>query len=113
MQHESRLLLAIESKLFEAASDWQSLDINTSQITAQTERRIHVRWSDLLERWWSLIESGVLSATEQQILSEFADFTEEHFSWLLPSRRSSAAAPTSAADSDGFEACSPRPPIRP
>ena len=84
VQHGSRLLVVIESKLFEAASDWQSLDINTSQITAETERRIHVRWNDLLERWWSLIEIGVLSATEQQILSEFADFAEEHFSWLLP-----------------------------
>lgn len=84
LQYRNRLLIVIESKLFEGSSDWQSLTINTGGVTTASSRRHLVSWSELLDRWWNLTELDVLTAAERQVLTDFFDFAEEHFDWLLP-----------------------------
>lgn len=84
IQYGSRLLVVIESKLYANASEQQSLDINTKGLTCKEARLAHVRWQDLLDRWWKLTELGVLGHAEEEILSDFFDNAEDNFGDLLP-----------------------------
>ncbi|MEO3757307.1 hypothetical protein ABGB19_03320 [Mycobacterium sp. B14F4] len=84
IQYGSRLLVVIESKLYANASDQQSLDINTKGIAPKKKRRVPVRWQDLLDRWWNLMELDVLGPAEVHVLNDFFDNAEENFGDLLP-----------------------------
>ena len=84
IQYGSRLLVVIESKLYANASDQQSLDINTKGLAPKKDRRILVRWQELLDRWSNLMELGVLGPAEAEVLDDFFKNAEENFGDLLP-----------------------------
>ncbi|OBF33271.1 hypothetical protein A5724_19585 [Mycobacterium sp. ACS1612] len=84
IQYASRLLVVIESKLYANASDQQSLDINTKGLMAKKDRRNLVRWQVLLDRWWNLMELGVLGPAEAELMNDFFNNAEENFGDLLP-----------------------------
>ena len=84
VQYGSRLLVVIESKLYANASDQQSLDINTKGLAPKKKRRVPVRWQELLDRWWNLMELRVLGPAEAEVLNDFFDNAEENFGDLLP-----------------------------
>jgi len=84
IQYGSRLLVVIESKLYANASDQQSLKINTKGLVPKKDRRILVRWQVLLDRWWNLMELGILGPAEAEVLNDFFNNAEENFGDLLP-----------------------------
>lgn len=84
IQYGSRLLVVIESKLYANASEQQSLDINTKGLAHKKSRWVAVRWQELLDRWWNLIELGILGPAEAEVLNDFFDNAEENFGDLLP-----------------------------
>jgi len=43
-----------------------------------------LRWHDLLESWWRLVELGVLSPAEQAIVSDVLSYAHQDFAQLLP-----------------------------
>ncbi len=53
--------------------------------TRFTERRTSVlRWHDLLESWWRLVELGVLGPAEQAIVGDVLSYAHQDFGELLP-----------------------------
>ncbi len=84
IQYGMDRIFVIESKLFEATSAWQSLKLNTEGIVLEDAEHRYVRWNDLLDRWWNLTELDVLAPVESSLLTDFFDYAETHFSWLLP-----------------------------
>lgn len=84
IQYGSRLLVVIESKLYASASDQQSLEINTKGLAPKKKRRVLVRWQELLDRWWNLMELGFLGPAEAEVMNDFFNNAEENFGDLLP-----------------------------
>jgi len=84
IQYGWELLVVIESKLYANSSEEQALKINTGGLAHQSKRYVHVRWQDLLDRWWNLTERSVLGPGEAGVLSDFFDNAEENFGDLLP-----------------------------
>lgn len=84
IQHGTTLLLVIESKLYASSSKQQALEINTKQLDYHAKRWVPVRWQDLLDRWWNLIELALLGPTELAVLNDFFDNAEQNFGDLLP-----------------------------
>nr|WP_090341726.1 hypothetical protein [Mycolicibacterium malmesburyense]CRL71783.1 appr-1-p processing domain-containing protein [Mycolicibacterium malmesburyense] len=83
IQYGSSLVVVIESKLYATATQ-QHVEINTGGLMPKTSRISPVRWQDLLDRWWNLLELGVLGPAESDVLNDFFDNAEENFSDLLP-----------------------------
>jgi hypothetical protein len=53
--------------------------------TRFAERRTSVlRWHDLLESWWRLVELGVLGPAEQAIIQDVLSYAHQDFGQLLP-----------------------------
>jgi hypothetical protein len=84
IQYGSHLLVVIESKLYANASEQQSLHINTKGLAHKQSRWVLVRWQELLDRWWNLMELGILGPAEAEVLNDFFDNAEENFGDLLP-----------------------------
>jgi hypothetical protein len=84
IQYGSHLLVVIESKLYANASQQQSQEINTGGVAAKQSKLVHVRWQELLDRWWNLTELEVLGHADKEIISDFFDNAEENFGDLLP-----------------------------
>ena len=84
IQYGTTLLVVIESKLYASASEQQALEINTKQLDFQEKRWVPVRWQDLLDRWWNLIELRMLGPAELAVLNDFFDNAEQNFGDLLP-----------------------------
>lgn len=84
IQYGTALVVVIESKLYASASEQQALEINTKQLHHHAKRWVPVRWQDLLDRWWNLVELGVLGSAETAVLNDFFDNAEMNFGDLLP-----------------------------
>lgn len=85
IRHLPRLVVAIESKLYEGQSDRQALRLNlASGPRPKRSRKQDLGWHRLLERWLLLMEAGMLGAAERVLVDDFFGFAEEHFAWLLP-----------------------------
>lgn len=84
VQYGSRLLIAIESKLYATAVKDQSIDIAAGLLQSGKSRWKQVKWHELLDQWWNLTELDVLSPAELALLADFFDYTEEFFGELLP-----------------------------
>ncbi len=84
IQYGMDLLIVIESKLYADASEQQALDINTKGLAHKKKRWIPIRWQELLDRWWNLMERGVLGPAESEVLNDFFENAEENFGDLLP-----------------------------
>ncbi len=84
IQYGTALVVVIESKLYASASEQRALEINTKQLGHQAKRWVPVRWQDLLDRWWNLVELGVLAPAEAAVLNDLFDNAEMKFGDLLP-----------------------------
>lgn len=84
IQYGSHLLVVIESKLYADASEQQSLEINSKGLAHKKSRWVLVRWQELMDRWWNLMELGILGPAEAEVLNDFFDNAEENFGDLLP-----------------------------
>ncbi len=84
IQYGTTLVVVIESKLYASASEQQALEINTKRLDHHAKRWVPVRWQDLLDQWWNLVELGVLGPAETAVVNDFFDNAEANFGDLLP-----------------------------
>lgn len=85
VRYEHSLVIAIESKLHLGQSDRQARHLSPDGMAAAAIDPVrYLAWHDLLERWLSLRDAGVLSPTEEVIMDDFFEMAERHFSALLP-----------------------------
>jgi hypothetical protein len=84
LRFEPDLVIAIESKVYEGRSNEQARTLNLHGLRfAETAVR-EVRWHALLERWWRLMQVGVLSPVEGTLIQDLFDFADRDFGHLLP-----------------------------
>lgn len=84
IQYGSELLIVVESKLFAGVDSKQALEINPKGATWAASKPIHIRWHELLTRWWDFGESPTIEATKAEVIREFFDYAETYFGDLLP-----------------------------
>jgi hypothetical protein len=84
IQYGSELLVVLESKLFSGVNSKQAVEINPKNATWTTSKPLHIKWHELLSRWWDLSESKEIEATKAEIIREFFDYAETYFGDLLP-----------------------------
>jgi hypothetical protein len=78
------LVVVLESKVVEGASDLQARELNYGSWQPRRSRRRNVHWHDLLEAWWRLGDLHLLTPTEELLVQDLLDFADEHFPALLP-----------------------------
>ncbi len=78
------LVVVIESKINEGASDRQAREMNFGGSPPKSSRKKNVYWHALLEAWWHLADLGLLAPTEELLIQDLLDYADEHFPALLP-----------------------------
>lgn len=84
IQYGSALLIVLESKLFSGVSSKQVIQINPKGATWTSSTPLHIKWHQLLDRWWDLSESPTIDVTRAEVIREFFDYAETYFGDLLP-----------------------------
>jgi len=84
IRYGSELLVVLESKLFSGVNSKQAIEINPKNATWKTAKPVHIRWHELLNRWWDLSESPDMDSTKAEIIRDFFDYAETYFGDLLP-----------------------------
>lgn len=84
IQYGSKLVVVIENKLISGVSHKQAQDINPKGARWKTATPLHVKWHELLNRWWDISESPGIETTKAEIIREFFDYAETYFGDLLP-----------------------------
>lgn len=84
IRHEPKLVVVIESKVREGASDWQARHLNLAGVEPRRHNKRELRWRDVIEDWWALIESDVLDETGRRLIRDFFDFASRYFSAVMP-----------------------------
>jgi hypothetical protein len=84
IRYGAELLVVLESKLFSGVDSKQAVEINPKDATWETAEPLHIRWHEVLDRWWDLSESKDIEVTRAEIIREFFDYAETYFGDLLP-----------------------------
>ena len=84
IRYGSELLVVLESKLFSGVNSKQAVEINPKGGTWKSAKPVHIRWQEVLNRWWDLSESPNIESTKAEIIREFFDYAETYFADLLP-----------------------------
>jgi hypothetical protein len=58
--------------------------LNLGGVRFERRRSCVLRWHDLLEAWWRLVEIGVLAPAEQAIVQDMLSYAHQDFGHLLP-----------------------------
>ena len=74
IQYGSKLLVVLESKLFSGVDSAQALKINPKGATWKESTPLHIKWHELLNRWWDLSEEPTVEVTKAEIIGEFFVF---------------------------------------
>jgi hypothetical protein len=87
LRFDPDLVVVLESKVcrrWARRNGHRAAELNLNG-TRFSERRTSVlRWHDLLESWWRLVELGVLSPAEQAIVQDVLSYAHQDFGHLLP-----------------------------
>jgi hypothetical protein len=87
LRFDPELVVVLESKV---CKRWARRDghrvaqLNLGGARFEQTRVSVVRWHDLLESWWRLVELGVLSPAEQAIVGDMLAYAHQDFGHLLP-----------------------------
>jgi hypothetical protein len=87
LRFDPELVLVIESKVchrWARRDGHRAAELNLGGIRFAERRTQLLRWHDLLEAWWQLVEHGTLSAAEQAIVADMLDYANRDFTQLLP-----------------------------
>jgi hypothetical protein len=84
LRFEPRLVVLVESKVYEKQGDWQAQNVNLAGVRAESTRKVSVRWHDLLAAWWRLLEAGGMPRAERVLVSDVLALADEHFPITLP-----------------------------
>lgn len=79
-------IVVVESKVGGVVDDRQAREVNLGNIRAEWDppRPINVKWSDLIDDLWALLELGVVGASEARLLLDFFDFVDHYYREVGP-----------------------------
>jgi hypothetical protein len=87
LRFDPELVVVLESKVCRrwARRDGHRVaELNLHGTRFAARRTSVVRWHDLLESWWRLVELGVLGPAEQAIVQDMLAYAHQDFGQLLP-----------------------------
>jgi hypothetical protein len=87
LRFDPELVVLLESKVCRrwARRDGHRVsEINLGGVHFAERRTCLLRWHDLLEAWWRLVEIGVLAPAEQALIQDILSYAHQDFAELLP-----------------------------
>jgi hypothetical protein len=87
LRFDPELVVVLESKVCRrwARRDGKRVaELNLGGTCFAQRRTCVLRWHDLLEAWWRLVELGVLAPAEQAIVGDVLSYAHQDFGELLP-----------------------------
>lgn len=87
LRFDPELVVVLESKVcrrWARRNGHRAAELNLNGTRFSQRRTCVLRWHDLLESWWRLVELGVLSPAEQAIVKDVLSYAHQDFGQLLP-----------------------------
>jgi hypothetical protein len=87
LRFDPELVVLLESKIcrrWARRNGHRVAEVNLGGVEFAERRTCLLRWHDLLEAWWRLVEIGVLSPTEQLLIGDLLSYAHQDFAELLP-----------------------------
>ena len=87
LRFDPDLVVVLESKVcrrWARRNGHRAAELNLGGTRFDERRTCVLRWHDLLESWWRLVELGVLSPAEQAIVKDVLSYAHQDFGHLLP-----------------------------
>ncbi|HEY2632119.1 MAG TPA: hypothetical protein VGI26_07050 [Solirubrobacteraceae bacterium] len=87
LRFDPDLVVVLESKVcrrWARRNGHRVAELNLNGTHFQERRTCLLRWHDLLESWWRLVELGVLAPAEQAIVGDVLSYAHQDFGQLLP-----------------------------
>ena len=87
LRFDPELVVLLESKVcrrWARRNGHRVAEVNLGGVEFAERRTCLLRWHDLLESWWRLVEIGVLSPTEQLLIGDLLGYAHQDFAELLP-----------------------------
>lgn len=87
LRFDPDLVVVLESKVcrrWARRNGHRAAELNLGGTRFDERRTCVLRWHDLLESWWRLVELGVLSPAEQAIVKDVLSYAHQDFGQLLP-----------------------------
>ncbi|HZL47823.1 MAG TPA: hypothetical protein VFC30_02290, partial [Solirubrobacteraceae bacterium] len=87
LRFDPELVVLIESKVcrrWARRNGHRVSEINLDGVRFTERRTCLLRWHDLLESWWRLVEIGVLAPAEQVLVQDILSYAHQDFAQLLP-----------------------------
>lgn len=87
LRFDPELVVVLESKVcrrWARRNGHRAAELNLNGTRFEERRTCVLRWHDLLESWWRLVELGVLSPAEQAIVKDVLGYAHQDFGQLLP-----------------------------
>jgi hypothetical protein len=87
LRFDPDLVVVLESKVcrrWARRNGHRVAELNLGGTRFEQRRTCVLRWHDLLESWWRLVELGVLSPAEQSIVKDMLAYAHQDFGQLLP-----------------------------
>jgi hypothetical protein len=87
LRFDPDLVVVLESKVcrhWARRNGHRAAELNLGGTRFAQRRTAVLRWHDLLESWWRLVELGVLGPAEQAIVKDVLSYAHQDFGQLLP-----------------------------
>lgn len=87
LRFDPDLVVVLESKVcrrWARRNGHRAAELNLNGTRFAQRRTSVLRWHDLLESWWRLVELGVLGPAEQAIVKDVLSYAHQDFGQLLP-----------------------------
>jgi hypothetical protein len=87
LRFDPELVVVLESKVcrrWARRNGHRVAELNLNGTRFAQQRTAVLRWHDLLESWWRLVELGVLGPAEQAIVKDVLSYAHQDFGQLLP-----------------------------
>jgi hypothetical protein len=87
LRFDPDLVVVLESKVcrrWARRNGHRVAELNLNGTHFKERRTCLLRWHDLLESWWRLVELGVLAPAEQAIVADVLSYAHQDFGQLLP-----------------------------
>jgi hypothetical protein len=87
LRFDPELVVVLESKVcrrWARRNGHRVAELNLNGTHFAQRRTSVLRWHDLLESWWRLVELGVLGPAEQAIVKDVLSYAHQDFGQLLP-----------------------------
>jgi hypothetical protein len=87
LRFDPELVVLIESKVcprWARRNGHRVAELNLGGVRFAERRTCVLRWHDLLEAWWRLVEIGVLAPAEQALVQDMLSYAHQDFGQLLP-----------------------------